>query len=74
MESLYLLIPIAIIFVCVAVAIFIWAVKNDQFEDLEKHGMSIFFERDEPESKKKSVTEYREKNRKIQKMNSKVKD
>jgi len=47
MESLYILIPIAIVIVCVAVAIFLWAVKNDQFEDLERQGHSVLFDEDE---------------------------
>ncbi|QIL84471.1 cbb3-type cytochrome oxidase assembly protein CcoS [Vibrio sp. HDW18] len=46
MESLYLLIPIAIGLVCIAVAIFIWAVKHQQFEDLERQGHNILFEDD----------------------------
>jgi cbb3-type cytochrome oxidase maturation protein len=44
MESLYLLIPIAIIFVAIAVVIFLWAVKSDQFEDLERQGSNILFD------------------------------
>lgn len=48
MESLYILIPIAIILVCVAVAIFLWAVKSDQFEDLERQGHNILLDEDEP--------------------------
>ncbi len=44
MASLYLLIPIAIMLVCVAVAIFIWAVKSDQFEDLDRQGSEILFD------------------------------
>lgn len=46
MESLYILIPIAIVLVCVAVAIFLWAVKSEQFEDLERQGHNILFEDD----------------------------
>ncbi|WP_341660721.1 cbb3-type cytochrome oxidase assembly protein CcoS [Vibrio sp.] len=46
MESLYILIPIAIVLVCVAIAIFIWAVKSEQFEDLERQGHNILFEDD----------------------------
>ncbi|NOH71619.1 cbb3-type cytochrome oxidase assembly protein CcoS [Vibrio pectenicida] len=46
MESLYILIPIAIVLVCIAIAIFIWAVKSDQFEDLERQGHNILFEDD----------------------------
>ncbi|OEF30177.1 cbb3-type cytochrome oxidase assembly protein CcoS [Vibrio rumoiensis] len=53
MESLYLLIPIAVIFVCIAVGIFIWAVKTDQFDDLDRQGHSILFD-DSDEVKMKS--------------------
>ena len=49
MASLYLLIPIAIIFVCIAIGIFIWAVKNEQFEDLERQGYDILFDENESE-------------------------
>lgn len=35
MESLYLLIPLALILVAIIVWIFLWAVKSDQFDDLE---------------------------------------
>lgn len=51
MESLFLLIPIAGIFVIVAVIIFIWAVKGDQFEDLNREGERILFDDDEDASK-----------------------
>ena len=52
MSIIYILIPIAMIFVILAFVIFFWAVKNDQFEDLERHGTSILF--DEPTSKENS--------------------
>lgn len=48
MESLYILIPIAIVLVCVAVWVFIWAVKSEQFEDLERQGMNILLDDDDP--------------------------
>lgn len=51
MESLFLLIPIAGIFVVIAVLIFIWAVKGDQFDDLNREGERILFDDDEPEHK-----------------------
>ncbi|QXO18743.1 MULTISPECIES: cbb3-type cytochrome oxidase assembly protein CcoS [Vibrio] len=54
MESLYILIPIAIVLVCVAVAIFLWAVKSEQFEDLERQGHNILFE-DEQETHSSTV-------------------
>ncbi|GAA5644747.1 MULTISPECIES: cbb3-type cytochrome oxidase assembly protein CcoS [Vibrio] len=47
MESLYILIPIAIVLVAVAAAIFLWAVKSEQFEDLERQGHNILFDEDE---------------------------
>jgi cbb3-type cytochrome oxidase maturation protein len=42
------LIPIAILLVCIAVGVFFWAVKSNQFEDLERHGSSILFDDDLP--------------------------
>lgn len=44
MEAIYLLIPIALILVVVGIAIFFWAVKSDQFEDLEGPAHSILFD------------------------------
>lgn len=36
MESLYLLIPIALIFVALFLALLIWAVNRGQYDDLDK--------------------------------------
>ncbi|MGR6839700.1 cbb3-type cytochrome oxidase assembly protein CcoS [Aliivibrio wodanis] len=58
MASLYLLIPIAIMLVCVAVAVFIWAVKSDQFEDLDRQGTEILFDEEAPIKKKKEKNEH----------------
>ncbi|HAS6349423.1 cbb3-type cytochrome oxidase assembly protein CcoS [Vibrio sp. IRLE0018] len=52
MESLYLLIPIAIVLVCIAVAVFLWAVKSEQFEDLERQGSNILFDEEQKKSTK----------------------
>lgn len=46
MSVIYVLIPIAILLVVLAVYIFFWAVKSNQFEDLERHGSSILFDDD----------------------------
>ncbi|RUM50460.1 MAG: cbb3-type cytochrome oxidase assembly protein CcoS [Marinomonas sp.] len=51
MESLFLLIPIAGIFVVIAILIFIWAVKGDQFDDLNREGERILFDDDETDMK-----------------------
>ena len=48
MDVIYLLIPIAIVLVCIAVGVFLWAVKSDQFEDMEGPAHSILFDDDDP--------------------------
>ncbi len=53
MEIIYLLIPIAILFIIIAFIVFIWAVKSKQFDDLERHGASILFdEQNKPDDKR----------------------
>ena len=44
MSIIYVLIPIAMLFVAIAVGIFFWAVKNDQYDDLERQSLSILFD------------------------------
>jgi len=46
MSIIYILIPIAILLTAVGIYLFFWAVKSDQFEDLEKQGLSILFDDD----------------------------
>lgn len=46
MSVIYVLIPLAIIIILVAVGVFFWAVKSDQFNDLERQGYSILFDED----------------------------
>ncbi|MDP4944976.1 cbb3-type cytochrome oxidase assembly protein CcoS [Alishewanella sp. SMS8] len=48
MSIIYVLIPIAILFVAIGIGIFFWAVRSKQFEDLEKEGLSILFDEDKP--------------------------
>ncbi|MDN7123675.1 cbb3-type cytochrome oxidase assembly protein CcoS [Pseudidiomarina terrestris] len=57
MESLYILIPIAVLFVIIAVAIFFWAVRSDQFEDLERQGMNVLLDDDDPKQSKTTPEE-----------------
>nr|WP_255771804.1 cbb3-type cytochrome oxidase assembly protein CcoS [Microbulbifer guangxiensis] len=45
---MYFLIPIAIIFVTIAVKVFFWAVNNGQYDDLDTEGRRILFDDDEP--------------------------
>lgn len=44
MSVIYVLIPIAILFVIIGLAVFFWAVRSKQFEDLDKEGFSILFD------------------------------
>lgn len=44
MESLFILIPIAVLFIALAVKVFFWAVDNGQFDDLEGPAHSILYE------------------------------
>ncbi|GAB2895074.1 cbb3-type cytochrome oxidase assembly protein CcoS [Microbulbifer echini] len=46
MDSLYFLIPIAVVFVALATKVFFWAVNNGQYDDLETEGRRILFEDD----------------------------
>jgi len=41
MEMLFVLIPVSIVLIGIAGAIFLWAVNNNQFEQLDKHGFDI---------------------------------
>jgi cbb3-type cytochrome oxidase maturation protein len=41
MAILLLLIPISLLLIGIAGAMFIWAVDNDQFEELDRHGFDI---------------------------------
>ena len=50
LDSLYILIPLAVIFVIVAIALFFWAVDNGQFDDMEGPAHSILFD-DKPREK-----------------------
>jgi len=44
MSILYLLIPIGIIFLLLAILFFFWAIKNGQYDDMESQAMKIVIE------------------------------
>lgn len=44
MSIIYVLIPIAALLTALGIYIFFWAVKTEQFDDLEKQGLSILFD------------------------------
>ena len=41
MDSLYLLIPIALIFCVIAIKLLLWAINSGQYEDLDKEAWRI---------------------------------
>lgn len=47
MFSLYLLIPISLLFVVLAVSIFCWAVNEGQYDDLDSEGERILFDEED---------------------------
>ena len=45
---MYILIPVAVLLTALGICLFFWAVRAEQFDDLEKQGMSILFD-DKPQ-------------------------
>lgn len=65
MESLYLLVPVALVFLVIAIRVLFWAVNSGQYDDLDTEGHRILF--DEPtgqagkkQTAKKKTTEGKE--------------
>lgn len=52
MEVLYVLIPIAVLLVLIASAIYVWAVSSGQYDDLDKEADAILFD-DDPSARVK---------------------
>ncbi len=48
MESLFIFVPIVLVFIAIAVKLFLWAVDNKQFDDLDSAAQSILFDDDPP--------------------------
>jgi cbb3-type cytochrome oxidase maturation protein len=44
MEAIFVLVPISLAIVFGAIFVFLWAVKNYQFDDLEKEAERILFD------------------------------
>ena len=47
MSMLYVLIPLALLLLAVAVWALIWAIRSGQFDDLESHGWSVVLDDDQ---------------------------
>lgn len=48
MKILYLLIPLSLIFVGIAIWVFLWAVRSGQYEDMEGPAHRILMDDDDP--------------------------
>ena len=55
MSILYLLLPIALVFLTLAVIIFFWAIKNGQYDDMQSQAMKVVIE-DHLQQKDKTVS------------------
>jgi cbb3-type cytochrome oxidase maturation protein len=47
-ESLYLLIPIALLLTAVAIKLLLWAIDSGQYDDLDKEGWRILSDEEPP--------------------------
>ena len=56
MEMLYLLIPIALFILLLAIKLLFWAINSGQYDDLETEGQRILFEDDREQAPKHSAT------------------
>jgi len=54
MSIIYILIPIAVLLTALGIYLFFWAVKTEQFDDLEKEGMSILFDEESKDTENKT--------------------
>ena len=57
MSIIYILIPVAILLTALGIYLFFWAVRTNQFTDLEKQGMSILFDNNNSENKTSSASD-----------------
>jgi cbb3-type cytochrome oxidase maturation protein len=47
MEIVFILVPVSLIIVMLIIWAFVWAVKHDQFEDLEQESWRIILDEDD---------------------------
>lgn len=46
MQIVFVLVPVSVVIVGIGLWAFVWSVRNDQFEDLDKEAYSILFDED----------------------------
>jgi len=62
MSIIYVLIPLAVVLLALAVWALVWAIRNGQFDDLESHGWSVVLDDDQkpPPTEEDSVSDKEE--------------
>ncbi len=63
MESLYFLVPCALIFIAIAVKVLFWAINNGQYDNLDTEAHRILF--DDEKKKASTVAASDEKNQQL---------
>ena len=48
METIFVLLPLALLIAAIAVGFFVWAARTGQFDDLETPAVRILFDDEEP--------------------------
>jgi cbb3-type cytochrome oxidase maturation protein len=53
-ETIFVLLPLALLIAAIAVGFFIWAARTGQFDDLETPALRILFDDEEPQGTERS--------------------
>ncbi len=56
MTSLYLLIPIALVFCLIAIKLLLWAINSGQYDDLDKEAWRILADEESSKSNSAQIT------------------
>lgn len=48
MDAIYILIPVTVVILAIAIGLFFWAVNNNQYSDLDQQATQILFEKKPP--------------------------
>jgi len=55
MSIIFVLIPIAMLFVAIAVMVFFWAVRTNQYDDLDREAVNILFDEEHASAKSENT-------------------
>lgn len=65
MESLYFLVPCALIFIAIAVKVLFWAINNGQYDNLDTEAHRILFDDEKKKASSAPVAASEEKNQQL---------